>query len=65
MRNVMLKTASKLNDARRRLHRDEEGAGVLEYALVAGVVSAALIAALATFAGDVVDAAGVAVNALI
>ncbi len=36
-----------------RLHREEEGQGLVEYALIIAGVSIALIAALALLAGDI------------
>ncbi len=50
---------------RRRLHRDAAGAGVLEYSLVAALVSAALLGAIFGFGLGAVESAGTIVNSVL
>lgn len=57
MRNLIQKSYAKAQGARGRVHDDEEGAGVLEYALVAGVISVALITLASTMGGTVISTA--------
>ena len=59
------KMTAKIQDRTARVHDDEEGAGVLEYSLVAAVVSVALIGAALTFGQSAVTSAGTAVNGIL
>ncbi len=56
MRNIAIKAASWAQT--RRAHQEEEGQTVIEYALVVGLVSLVLIAALVTLGQDAMDTVG-------
>ncbi len=65
MMNLIHKATAKIQDRAACLPDDEEGAGVLEYSLVAAVVSVALIGAALTFGQSAVTSAGTAVNGVL
>lgn len=65
MRNFTTKVMATLHDRALAAHRDEAGAGVLEYSLVAAVISVALVAAALTFGQAAVNSATAAVNGVL
>jgi Flp pilus assembly pilin Flp len=63
MRNLTIKAAAWAQT--RRFHQEEEGQTVIEYALVVGVVSVALIALMAGFGSGVISKATSKVASLV
>ncbi len=61
----MRKFTARLHARINSLHTDQDGAGVLEYSLVAAVVSVALVGVAATFGQNVINAAETAVTGAI
>ena len=65
MRTMIHRTTARIQDRSQQFQRDEEGAGVLEYSLVAAVVSVALVAASLTFGQSAVNSATAEIAAIL
>ena len=65
MQQFTNKIAARMRDRAARLQAEQEGAGVLEYSLVAAVISVALVAGALTFGQSVVTSATNEINTIL